>query len=196
MLDADTAGLYAAVTPYFNNNTITGSGGTVRSSSRLQTAVPLGLAWQTARNISISIITSIDSAARPFFYIWEPRWTFESAPIYSLSWEISPSTFGMEGFKHFGLCKVAHVSTANLHLIFTVDGVVQPTIIIPHSNGIYKETIFRVPVMKGKIYKLRLDSAAEWRLDGRDSFFEVKDWGTDLAYTPMRIFGDYAEIQG
>lgn len=196
MLDADTQGLNATCTPYFNNNASSVAAVIVNTVSRLITAIPLGTAWQTARNISLNIVVSISTSARPKFYIWEPRWTFESAPISALSWEISPSSFGMDNFKSTGLCKITHVSTVDLSLIFTIDGVVQPTITIPNSSGVYKQTIFHVPVYKGKLYKVRLVSTAEFRLDPRDSFIQVKDWGSDGAYQELRVFGDYSLVEG
>jgi hypothetical protein len=130
------------------------------------------------------------------FYIWEPRWTFESAPISALSWEISPSSFGSGGFKSIGLCKITHVSTADLTLQFTVDGVVQTGIVIPNSGGIYKENIFRVPVMKAKLFKIDIASSVEWRLDPRSTFVEIKGWGSEGAYRKMRVFGDFSFIDG
>lgn len=196
MLDADTQSLGVTATPYLNNNATSVTAVTVTTASRLLTAIPLGSAWQTARNISLNIVILVSTSARPKFYIWEPRWTFESAPISALAWEISPSTFGMDNFKSTGLCKITHVSTVDLSLIFTIDGTAQSTITIPHSTGVYKQTIFRVPVYKGKLYKVRLASTTEFRLDPRDSFIQVKDWGSDGAYNELRIFSDYSMVEG
>lgn len=196
MLDADTQSLAVTCTPYFNNNASSVAAVLVITASRLLTAIPLGSAWQTARNISLNIVVSISTSARPKFYIWEPRWTFESAPISALAWEISPSSFGMDNFKSIGLCKITHVSTVDLSLIFTIDSVAQSSITIPNSSGIYTQTIFRVPVYKGKLVKVRLASTTEFRLDPRDSFVQVKDWGSDGPYQELRIFGDYSLVEG
>lgn len=196
MLDSNTAGLDAVCTPYFNDNATSAAPVTVNTASRSQIAIPLGSSWQTMLNISLNIVVPVSTAARPFFYIWEPRWTFESAPILAFSWEISPSSFGMDNFKSIGICKVTHVSTADLSLVFTVDGVAQPVITIPNSGNIYTQTIFRTPVYKGKLYKGAISSTAEFRLDGRDSFFEVKEWASDDAYQKLRIYSDFSVIEG
>jgi hypothetical protein len=197
MLDAMTAGLNAQCVTYFDNNTRAVAAVTVNSAVRTQSAIQFnGNVWQTARNISLNVITLVSTASRPFFYIWEPRWTFESAPILAFSWDISPSTLGTDNFKSIGMCKVTHVSTADLSLVFTVDGVAQPAITIPNSAGIYTQTVFRVPVMKGKLYRANISSSVEWRLDGRDSFFEIKNWASDDMYQKMRIYSDFAEIRG
>lgn len=204
MIDCNLDGLSATATPYFDNNSRTGPGTTITNSTRTQIVIPLanlsnGSSWVTARNISLSLVTSISTAARPFFYIWESRWTFESAPLAAVSWEISPTTFGMDNFKHFGIVKVTHVSTVDPVLLFTVDGVLQPPITIPNSGGAYQQTIFRVPVMKGKLYKMRLasgDGITTFRLDTRDTFFEIKDWGSDGAYNKIRVFGDFSLVEG
>lgn len=199
MLDSNTQGVNATATPYLNNNAMALTAVTVNTATRSQNALPLGASWQTAKNISLNVVTLVSTSARPFFFIWEPRWTFESAPISAISWEISPTSFGMEGFKHFGLCKVTHVSTSDLTLTFTVDGVAQAGITVANGGGVYSQTIFRVPVMKGKLYKLRIASSngtAEFRLDTRDTFFEVKDWASDGEYQKLRIFGDFSMVEG
>lgn len=196
MIDADTANVTAACTPFMNNNATAGSTTSLTTASRLQTAINIGSVWQVARNISLNVVVPVSTSSRPLFYIWEPRWTFESAPISGLSWEISPTSFGMDNYKSFGICKIAHVSTANLTLTFTVDGVAQTPITITNSGGLYEETILRVPVYKGKLYSIRLASDVEFRLDPRDSFFEIKEWASDNAYSKTKVFGDYAFIEG
>jgi hypothetical protein len=199
MLDANTASVTVTATPTFNNAATSGTPVSVTTASRLQTPIPTSSAWNTARNIGLTLTASVSTSSRPIFYIWEPRWTFESAPISALSWEISPTTFGMEDFKHFGLCKVTHVSTVDLSLIVTIDGVAQPTLTITNSGGAYVQTVFRVPVYKAKLYKIRLatsDGTTPFRLDPRDSFFQVKNWGSDSPYSELRLFSDYAMVQG
>jgi hypothetical protein len=145
------------------------------------------------------MVASVFDVHRPFYYIWEPRWTFESAQLSALSWSISPTTFGMENFKHFGLGKITHVSTVDFLVTFTADGVVQPPITIANSGGAYTQTIFRIPVMKAKIYQVEIltsDGLTTLRLDPRDTFFEVKDWASDGAYDKLRIFGDFSMVEG
>lgn len=202
MLDADTEGVVLSCIPFYDNNDFSTDAVLVTTASRAQTPIPLWTVgvdenWTTARNISLSITFLASSpSARPLFYIWEPRWTFEAAPLSALSWDISPSSFGMDNFKSIGLCKITHVSNTDLSLLFTVDGVEQPFITIPNSSGVYTQTIFRVPVFKGKLYRLRIASSSEFRLDGRDSFIAVKNWGSDGAYQELRVFGDYSLVEG
>src|SRR5439155_6319680 len=116
MLDADCASVNVTVTPKINNNASSLTTTTVATASRSQTAVALGTAWQTAKNISMQLDFTRSSSSLPLFYLWEPRWTFESAPISALSWEISPTTFGIENYKHGGLMRITHVSSADLTL--------------------------------------------------------------------------------
>jgi hypothetical protein len=205
MLDADTDTMNVTVTPKFNNGDISGTATTVNTSTRALTTIPAGTAasspsrlWRTARNISLALSFSVNGRS-PELFIWEPRWTFEAAPLAALSWEISPSTFGIENFKHFGICKIAHVSTVDFELTFTADGTIESAITIPNSGGVYTQTIFRVPVYKAKMFKVQLystDSTVNFRLDPRDSFFQVKEWGSDGPYNEFRIFGDFAAIEG
>lgn len=195
MLDADTDGLNVTCTPYVNNNATAMTPTTVNTASRLQTAVPMGSVWQVARNVSLATVVLVSGTARPLFYIWEPRWTFESAPISALSWEISPTSFGVDNFKSVGICKVTHVSTSDIQLVFTVDRIVQTAIVIPNSSGLYEQKIFRVPVYKGKIYSISMSSGKEWRLDTRDSFFDIKEWANDGPFRRVKVFSDYSMIE-
>src|SRR5215471_15747780 len=68
MLDADTDGENSICTPFLNNNSISLPPVTVNNIERDITTIPLGAAWQTARNISLNIVTSI-TGGRPVFYI-------------------------------------------------------------------------------------------------------------------------------
>lgn len=196
MLDSDTDGLDTTCTPYFNSGSASGAAVTVNTTYRQPTAVQWGSSsWTTATNIALNIVASI-TTKHPMFYIWEARWAFESAPIAALSWEISPTSLGIANFKSIGLCEIAHVSNSDLSLTFTLDSVAQASITIPNSGGNYQQTVFRVPVYKGKLYKIRIQSDAEFRLDPRNTLIHVKGWGTDTPYKKMRVFGDYSLVEG
>lgn len=200
MVDSDTKGLTAYAVPYFNNNGSNGSMVAITNASgRALTTIPTGASsWQVARNISMFVAVNVQGY-RPEFYIWEPRWTFEFAPIAAISWEISPTTFGTSNFKHMGLVRIGHVSTVNLSLTVTIDGTAQTAVTITHSSGAYKETIFRVPVYKGKLFKIRLassDGSTNFRLDPRATSFDIKNWGSDDPYHKVRCFGDYSFVEG
>jgi hypothetical protein len=114
MMDTDTEGITLTVTPKFNNGTSSAAAVTYSNAARGLTTIPLGAAWQTKRNIAAQITWSSSTSSKPLLYIWEPRWTFEAAPISAISWEISPSTLGMENFKHVGICKITHVSSVSI----------------------------------------------------------------------------------
>jgi len=199
MIDSDCNGVSVTWTPGINNNSSTFTPKVLSHTGRDQIAVPLGTTWKTGRNISARFSFSISTANKPLLYIWEPRWTFESAPIKAIAWEISPSTLGMENFKHFGMVRITRISSVATPLVVTVDGVVQAAVNIPSSGGIYATYVFRLPVYKGKLFQLRIaptDNLTEWRLDGRDSYLEVKQWGSDGPYHKMRMFSDFSMIEG
>ena len=199
MVDSDCAGVTVTATPGINNYGTTYTATSLTHTGRTQIAVPLGTSWRTGRNIALNLAWSVNSSSKPLFYIWEPRWTFESAPIQAIAWEISPSTFGMENFKHFGIAHITRVSSVATPITVTVDGTAQTAVNIPSSGGVYATYVFRFPVYKGKLYQLRIapaDNATEWRLDTRDSYIEVKEWASNGAYRKMRMFGDFSFIEG
>lgn len=199
MVDADGAGVTVTVAARFNNNTVIATGGTVSASGRAIKAIPFSTAWQTYRNVALIFSWSITSSSKPLLYTWEPRWTFESAPISALAWEIAPSTFGMENYKHLGFYRITHISTANIQIVVTVDGVAQTPITIAHSSGIQATTVGRFPVYKGKLLKVRIaepTQTTEFKLDTRDSYIECKPWGSDGPYQQLRIMSDFAMVEG
>lgn len=199
MIDSNPQGVDLIVTPGINNFDTSFAPTTLNFSGRNQKAVNIqAISWTTARNIAVDLTWDVDrtSGLAPLLYIWESRSVFESAPISALSWEISPTTFGMENFKSLGFGRISLVSSTDVTLIVTIDGVAQSPLVIPSSVGVYAENVFRFPVYKAKEYKFRLSSTSEFRLAGRDSFIEVKEWGSNDAYRQLRVFGDYAFIEG
>jgi hypothetical protein len=207
MVDANTAGITTTCTPYLNNNAQALASTTINTSTRSQSVIPVSSAslatglpsWTSALNLSLFVTLQVTGSARPFFYIYDTRWTFDSAPMSAQSWEFSDTSFGMEGFKHVGLCKVAYSSAVALTMTVTVDGKVGSVSTLPANGGILNQYIFRVPVMKGKLFKFRVassDGSSNFKLDTRDSFVEIKDWGKDAQYSNLRVFSDYSLVEG
>lgn len=195
MLDVDSESLNLTVTPGFNNYASTVAAVTVNTSARGQVPVEFASAWQSYRNVSLNIAATISGSARPKLYIWEPRWTFESAPIDALSWEIAPTTFGMPNFKQGGIFRVFHVSTVDISMVVTIDGTAQSAITIPNSGGAYTHYDFRVPAWKGKVWKIRLvssDGSTTFRLGRIDTAIEIRQWGDPGPYNQIRPFTEVA----
>ena len=199
LADLDPASVTVTLTPRTNNDVASYAAVTSAAASRTQVAVPFGSSWATARNCSLDFAWSVSTSSYPKLYIWAPRWTFESAPISALAWETSPTTLGMKGFKHLGRYRLTYVSSSALELIVTVDGTAQTAISLASSGGVYSTVIGIFPVYKGTLYKFRagdVDQNAEWRLDTRDSYIEVKEWGSEAPYRQMKVWSDYAMVEG
>lgn len=199
LADLDPASVTVTMTPRTNNDGTSYTAVTSAAASRSQVAVPFGTSWPTARNCSLDFVWSVSTSSRPKLYIWAPRWTFESAPISALAWETSPTTLGMKGFKHLGRYRLTYVSSSILELIITLDGTAQTAISLASSGGVYSTVIGIFPVYKGTLYKFRIGDVsqnAEWRLDTRDSYIEVKEWGSEAPYRQMKVFSDYAMVEG
>lgn len=194
LLDIDSESLNVTVTPGFDNHSATVSAVTVNTASRTPTPVVFGSAWQERKNVSLNIAATISTSARPKLYIWEPRWTFVSAPISALSWEIDATTFGIENWKHAGLFRITHVSTVDISMVVTLDGVAQAAITIPNGSGALTHTDFRVPPWKAKLWKIRLvssDGSTAFRLGKNDSAIEIRQWGES---GPFRQIHPFAEV--
>jgi hypothetical protein len=182
LVDINTSGLDLSVIPGINNRATTFAAVTVNNATRLQDAIQFGTAWQPARNVSLRITWSSSGSARPKLFIWESRWILDSAPISAFAWETNSLLFGMANFKHTGLLRITHTSSADLTLIATLDGTAQSAITITNSGSVPKTDVFRVPVWKAKLWKFRLSSTSEFRLDTTDTIFQIKEWGDPGPY--------------
>ncbi len=195
MLDSNTDGVDVEVTPYINNNTTQLVTTTINNSVRQLSTIPTSLVGAptlpvTARNISINLRAQVEAGANPLFYIWEPRFAPETALLAARRWTTAPSHFNLPNYKHLGTCKITHVSTVDLTLIVTLDGVPQSPITITNSSGAYVETYFRTPVYKGKLYAFDLRCSTDFRLGVNDTWFEIGEWDRgDSAYVKTTIFG-------
>lgn len=207
MLDTDTHGVDLHCTVGYNNYQILEPPVTVDTDDRGREQVaikagtdnPVSLSeWTEGRNIALEIDWTITGAARPFLFIWEPRFTFSSAPIRAASWSMSPSSLGLENWKHIRLVRIAHVSHAPVILEIMTDGFNWEPITIPASGGRYRQDIFPVPVHKFKLIQATVEGAdgSEFNLDSRDSYFDIKEWGSDGEYRGFRLFGDFSMVEG
>lgn len=196
MIDVNPGGSSITAKNHTNNDQNVYTPHTITGAVRAQFPIDFNGSWVTAKNVGFELSGSILGSSRPTFYIFEPRWTLEPAGISAYSYEVAETTHGIAGFKHLGACRLTHVSTADLTLTVTVDGIAQTPITITNSGGIYVTVRFRFPVYKGRHFKYRLSSTAEFRLDERDSFFEVGEWARQNPYQELRIFSEYALIEG
>jgi hypothetical protein len=57
--------------------------------------------------------------------------------------------------------------------------------------------VFRVPVMKFKLWRVRVSAATNLlRLSTRDSYIQIKEWGSNDAYRHFRVLDPYAMVEG
>jgi len=202
MLDADTAGVPITCTPLENNGLTALPSVIVNATPRQQTSIPLGTQWQEAKNLALRLTWQITaplnvaSAPHPYLFIWEARYTFSAAPLSSTTWSMSASSLGLENWKHIALVRVARVSGIPVTLSYVMDGVAQPPITIPSSGGAYDQVVFRVPVQKFKLIQATINGPSEFRLDTRDTYFDLKEWGSDGEYRGFRLLGDFSMVEG
>src|SRR6185436_9212512 len=88
----------------------------------------------------------------------------------------------MSGFQHIKSGYIAHISTANLSLVFDDDGVNSTPITIPHSSGIFAKTYFLRPAGKFKTIGYSITSTEPFRLYRRGCEFHGKSWGKNESY--------------
>lgn len=190
LVDADTSSVSVTATPLFNNNSTTAPAVTLSTATRTQTPISVGSAWQVAKNISLDLQWSVNGS-RPYFYIWEPRFTEVGTNLYAYSWETSYLTHGFPGYYYHGYLYLRHVSTANLTFTITdEDGTILTATTIAHSSGQDQKDFIRLPVCKTKLSKYSLTSSTTFRVDGEESELLVKPWGRAVEWTHMKIFKD------
>jgi hypothetical protein len=186
-VDCLTNGVSVTATPYFDNFTVTGTPTTLNTSTRDIVPLNVASAWESYSNIGLDLTWS-SATARPYFYLWEPRWHEEGAPIEALSWENCETAFEGEGFMYTGDMYLTYISTSTISLTFTIDNTAYPAIVFPSTNGLVSKTYTRLPVMKGKMWTLRFSSPTRFRVHGGDCELRVKQWGGDGPWKSVRLF--------
>jgi hypothetical protein len=91
---------------------------------------------------------------------------------------------------------ISHVSTSDISLVVTVDGVDQSALTVSSSGGIYAKTYLSVPVYKGKSYQYKFTSTEAFRLYKQDCEVSVGEWGRDKSYNLIRPFGGLSIVDG
>ena len=190
MLDCETGSTNVTATPKFDNDSVSVAAVTVNNSVRTQVPITIGTASQTARNISLDLQWNMNGS-RQYFYIWEPRYTEEGGKIYAYDWETCFLTHELPGYFYHGYLYLVHISAADLTFTITgEDGTVAASVTLLSSGGLHHKDFIRLPVVKGKIFKYRISSTAQFRIEGQESELLVKPWGMGGAWKRQRIFQD------
>lgn len=121
--------------------------------------------------------------------IFGARWIFESVPELVSRWEVQRTSHDSPGYKHVRDIFVSHISTSDITLTLTVDGV-SKSYVIPNSNGTHTKSLIAVEAVKGKMFSYLLTSAAGFRLFQRDSEVRLGDWLRGEGYRTVRPFGE------
>lgn len=190
MLDCDTGTVDVTATPKFDNDSVSTAPVTVNNATRTQVPVTIGTEWQTARNISLDLAWNMNGL-RSYVYTWEPRFTEEGGKVYAYSWETCFLTHELPGYFYHGYLYLVHISTADLTFtIIDEDGTIKTATTIPNSGGLHSKNFVRLPVVKGKLFKYKLSSASQFRVEGQESELLVKPWGMGGPWKRERIFQD------
>jgi hypothetical protein len=112
-----------------------------------------------------------------------------------MEWEGQDTTFDGQGFLHLRDGYVAHISTANITLAVTTDGVTT-NYVIASSGGAFAKTYIPFLPTKFKSCKFKLISASNFRLFVRDCEIRYRNWGADGGYQVARPFGDMSRQIG
>lgn len=183
MLDCVTGSANVVATPQFDNDAVVVAPTTVNNAVRTQVPIPIGSGSQTARNISLDLQWNMNGS-RQQFYIWEPRLTEEGGKVFAFSWETCWLTHGIEGHFIHGWLYLVHISTADLTFsIINPDTSIAASVTVPNSGGNHVKTYVRLPVTKGTLFKYRVSSTAQFRIEGQESELLVKPWGITGAYS-------------
>jgi hypothetical protein len=136
-------------------------------------------------------------------FVWEP------APELAANWITQATTHDIPGFQFLKDGYVAHISTADITYLITIDGNVF-SYTITNSGGIYKKTYILFALggsglaLKGKSFIYSLNSTAPFRLFKRDCEVRVRPWiSTEMekysslsGYRVVNPFGDMSRLSG
>ncbi len=126
------------------------------------------------------------------------EWVWEPAPEATYFWETQGTTHDLPGFQFIKDGYIALISTNDVLLEITVDGVTF-VFTVPRTGGVYarKYLIFgdsASRVLKGKLFTYRLSSPSPFRLFLKDCEIRVKSWSGD--FIVAHPFGDSHRTSG
>lgn len=101
-------------------------------------------------------------------------------------WEQPETSFGIGGWKHLRDGYFGMRTDAAVTLQVVIDGVVY-TYTIPSTSGERRLIYQKFAPVKGKAYRVILDSTLPFRLYAEDTYLNIKPWQTGLSYTQARI---------
>lgn len=123
------------------------------------------------------------------------EWIGEPMPELAYVWRAQGSSHDLPGYQHARDAFVAHLSTADVTLTVTVDGIVY-TYTIPHGAGTYVKSYLVFQPMKGRLWEWAARSAQPFRLFKKDTEVRLKAWGEAGGYSVVRPFGDEHRADG
>ena len=184
MLDADTQSADILATIGLDNYLNLSPPITINTPTRRQTAIDIGPAGVAGRNIALKV----EGSGPVELFLWESRWHEEGAPVSAFAWETDEINFDMDGYVYSGDLFLSYISTADVLITFTVDNVAYASFTLPSTFGLVEKTYVRLPVMKGKMWKIRGESTAEWQPHGDACELRVKQWGLGESWKSVPLF--------
>lgn len=103
-------------------------------------------------------------------------------------WEFPDTTHGILGWQHLRDGYICLRSTADVTLTITVDGVDMLPLTLASTGNEKRKVYFKAYATKGKVFRYRLDSAADFRLYGEDCELNIKSWNTSKGYQAISPF--------
>lgn len=126
--------------------------------------------------------------------IFNVDWKFDVWPSEGVNWTTEPSDWGIPGYKFARYLYFPNVSTADITLTVTVDGVAF-TYTIPNTAGLYEKRYVPLQAVKGKLWSFAAVSTAPFRVMQSD--LEIWYKGVNGAqYHPIRPFGGKHAVVG
>jgi len=122
-------------------------------------------------------------------FVWEP------SPELVTRWITQPTTHDLSGYQHLKDGFIPYMSTADVTLTVTLDGV--PYVYtLPNSGGEYVKHYLLFQPKKFRWAEYSAISTAGFRVFERDMEIRVKAWGSTGPYNIVRPFGDVSRVAG
>jgi hypothetical protein len=138
----------------------------------------------------ITHLVRIVSSDTDAWEVFQVEYEFNIEPELVEEYETQQTSHGLQGYQHLGSLYITHLSTSNLSLVRTLDGVAQSSITIPHSNGLRLKSYVRIPAVKYKVCQYKITSSSGFRLYKNDCEARVKQWNSSGPYNIIQPFGD------
>lgn len=108
-------------------------------------------------------------------------------PQFGYNFQTAHSSNGFSRYSHEKKAWLAAINSSTITFTINVDGV-DHSFTVPSANGAYQKYEIMMNPLKGRVWRYSASSSSPFVLDPDNTIIQVKEWGSDGEYLPLRPF--------